>query len=94
MAVVLRDRDAGMACDPRQRERIATCFGKSGQCGVSHGIGREGPIMALVPGCWPLRCFSISQKRSKLAGQRASARQCSSGVEPAKAPGFFVSASR
>src|SRR5207245_2247276 len=42
----------------------------------------------------PSSLLSISQKRSKLPGQRPCARHCSSGVEPAKAPGFFVSASK
>src|ERR1700685_1526241 len=42
--------------------------------------------MARVPPCFPRRCFSISQKRSKLAGHRPCARHCFSGGEPAKPP--------
>src|SRR5882724_11972802 len=44
--------------------------------------------MCLVPSCLPWRMFSACHIASKLTGQSPARRCCSSGRDPANAPGF------
>ncbi len=52
------------------------------------------PIICFVPRCLPCRFISACQISSKLSGHSPARRCCSSGRDPARAPGFRYSTSR
>src|SRR6266498_1090667 len=88
---VSKCRTAAVSVQPKASAFSTACCRRSQPCRLP-SVSKS--IISRVPGCLPCRSCKLSQSRSKLSGQRPRSRHCRSGLDPARAPGFFSSTSR